>query len=257
MKSRQRPTKRTFADKIKDRWWSESKPDAARENRLTVYEAILSLREATINQISEILKKRRTPLSLRTIEQSVKSDSRIIKNKRRYSIEEWARVETRFLNPKRFGLQMWNDVILSKAESYLYDEATMKRMIETFGAIILFAFIEASRKVHDKPGNLKNEKDYRDRNNLVLHWAMNSVPLDFMFRTFASVFNYRTAPGIPIPPIEKPDGLARDEMNELQIRECLSMLEKNYPDMYKDLVNAKKTFYENSLALEKNYWMER
>jgi len=66
MKTRQRPAQRTFAEKIKDWQWSETKPDAARENRLKVYEAILSLREATTNRIREILKKRRTPLSYKS-----------------------------------------------------------------------------------------------------------------------------------------------------------------------------------------------
>ena len=77
---------------------------------------------------------------------------------------------------------------------------------------------------------------------------MNSVPLDFMFRTFASVFNYKTAPGKPLPSIVKSNGMARDEMDDLQIRECLDMLEKNYPDIFEDLVNAKNRFYENSLS---------
>ena len=77
---------------------------------------------------------------------------------------------------------------------------------------------------------------------------MNSVLLDFMFRTFASVFNYKTPPGKPLLSIVKPNGSARDEMDDLQIRECLDMLEKNYPDIFEDLVYAKNRFYENSLS---------
>jgi len=241
-------SRRTPAEKSKDKQWSDARTDMSRENHQRVYESILCLREATTNQIREILKKRKTPLSMRTIERCIKGDHRIIKNKRRYSIDGWARLEARYLNPKRFGLQIWHDVVLSKAESYSYDAATMKQMVLTFGAIILFAFIEASRQFHNEPNTVNNKKNYKDRNDLVMHWAMNSIPLDFMFRTFASVFNYKITPGSPLPNIEKANGLARDEMDDLQITECLSMLEKNYPEIYKDLVNAKKTFYENSLA---------
>lgn len=248
MKRRHGPPERTVGEKRKDREWGETKSDMRRENRQKVYEVILSLRRATTRQIGDMLQKRKVPLSLRTIERCIKGDPRIIKNKKYYSIDEWARLETRYLNPKRFGLHIWNDVVLTKSESYSYNGDTMRRMVETFGAIILFAFIEASRQFQDNLKWVKDQKYYKDRNDLVLFWAMNSVPLDFMFRTFASVFNYKTAPGKPLPSIAKPNGTARDEMDDLQIRECLDMLEKNYPDIFKDLVCAKNRFYENSLS---------
>jgi hypothetical protein len=113
--------------------------------------------------------------SPRTIERCIKGDPRIIKNKKYYSIDEWARLETRYLNPKRFGLYVWNDVVLSKSESYTYDRVTMRQMVETFGAIVLFAFIEASRQFQDNLKGVKDKKYYKERNDLVLNWAMNSV----------------------------------------------------------------------------------
>jgi hypothetical protein len=235
-------------EKNKDQEWGERKSDLRRDNHQKVYEVILSLREATTRQIRDMLQKRKAPLSLRTIERCIKGDPRIIKNKKYYRIDERARLETRYLNPKRFGLYIWNDVVLGKSESYSYNGDTMRQMVETFGAIILFAFIEASRQFQDNLKWVKDQKYYKARNDLVLFWAMNSVPLDFMFRTFASVFNYKTAPGKPLPAIVKPNGTARDEMDDLQIRECLDMLEKNYPDIYKDLAYAKNRFYENSLS---------
>ena len=41
----------------------------------------------------------------------------------------------------------------------------MKQMVETFGAIILFAFIEASRQFQDNLKGMKDEKYYKDRND--------------------------------------------------------------------------------------------
>ncbi len=238
----------TPAEKSRTEEFGQRRHNVRIQNCQKVYEIILTLHEATTSQIREILEKRKEPLSKRTIERCIQDDDRIIKNKKYYSIDEWARLETRFLNPKRFALQIWSDVVRNNSGLCSYDAATMKRMVEAFGAIMIFAFIEASRPFQDKLKGLERNKDHKDRNDLVLYWAMNSVPLDFMFRTFASVFNHKLSAGKPLPGIMKPNGAARDEMNDLQIRECLDMFEKSYPDTYKNLIDAKNRFYENSLS---------
>jgi hypothetical protein len=218
-------------------------------NCQNIYEIILVCQEATTAQIEEILEKRNQPLSRRTIERCIAEDDRIIKNKRYYSIDHWARLETRYLNPLRFAYQLWSDVLLPRR--YSNDVMGMRNMMEAFGAILMFVFIEASRPFQDKLKGVGKRMDYKDRNDLVSHWALNSIPFNYMLSTFMSVFNYQLQDGKPSPGIMKPTGEPRDEMSDKEIQNYLVMLEKNYPDLYKDLVTAKKRFYENSLKLEK------
>ena len=237
----------TTPEKEKHQSLGENQSKKRRENCQKVYEVILAVQEATTSQIHQILKKRNEALAIRTIERCVKEDDRIIKkNNKYYTIDEWARLETRYLNPLRFGVHIWSDVVSS--ESFTYDDVGMRKMLEMFGAILIFVFIEASRPFHDKLKGKGKMMTDKDRNDLVKHWALNSIPLDFMFRTFISAFNYRMSPAKPFPAALKRTGETRDEMNELQIRECFDMLRRNCPDVYNDLANAKDRFYENSLS---------
>ena len=240
----------TTPEKEKHQSFGKKQSDKREGNCQKVYEVILAVQEATTAQIDQILKKRNEALSKRTIERCIKKDDRIIKkNKKYYTIDEWARLETRYLNPLRFAVYIWSDVVSS--ESFTYDDLGMRKMLEMFGAILMFVFIEASRPFHDKLKGKGKMMTYKDRNELVKHWAINSIPLDFMFSTFASVFNHKLSVGKPLPGIMKPNGAARDEMNDLQIGECLDMLRRIYPDVYNALANTKNRFYQDSLSGER------
>jgi hypothetical protein len=235
----------TTPEKNRTKKFGDEMHEVRIQNCQKVYEVILAMREASTAQIQKVLEKRKEPLSRRTIERCIEGDDRVIKNKRNYSIDEWSRLETRYLNPLRFRLHIWEAVLLSRP--YAYDEASMRKLIEAFGAIIVFVFIEASRPFQDKLKGKGKNMNYKDRNDLVYHWALNSIPFDFMFRTFVSVFNYKLQEGKSMPPALKVTGESREEMTDLQVRECLDMLENNYPDVYQELVNAKNKFYENSI----------
>jgi hypothetical protein len=161
--------------------------------------------------------------SERTIERCIENDPRIIKNGLYYSVDEEARYETRYLDPKGFGREVYNDVIQGK--HFAYTDKSMLDMITRFGAIIMFNFIEASRPFVDK------KMTKRDRDDLVEYWAQNSVPLRSMFDIFRMTFNWR-----PDKSRDKP----AYEMDQTQIDECLKMLEKCCPNIYKELAKHKK-----------------
>jgi hypothetical protein len=162
-------------------------------------------------------------LSKRTIQRCIESDPRIIKNRRYYSVDEQSRYETRYLDPKGFGLDVYHDVIGNKP--FAYNDKSMLDMITRFGAIIMFNFIEASRPFEDK------KMTARDRDDLVEYWAQNSVPLSSMFDAFRAIFNSR-----PNEPYIKPV----NEMEQPKIEECLKMLEKCCSNVYNDLAKHKK-----------------
>ena len=139
----------TTPEKRKHQTFGKNQSENRRENCQKVYEVILAVREATTAQIEEILEKRNEALSKRTIERCISLDDRIIKKgKKSYAIDERARLETRYLNPLRFAVYLWSDVVSS--ESFTYDDLGMRKMLEMFGAILIFVFIEASRPFQDK-----------------------------------------------------------------------------------------------------------
>ncbi len=174
------------------------------------------------------------PIPLRTIQRCIEKDNRIIPNGLYYSVDEQSRYETRYLDPKGFGVNVYNDVILNK--HFRYNDKSMLDMIIRFGAIIMFNFIEASRPFADK------KMIMRDRDDLVEYWAQNSIPLSSMFESFTIFFNWRLAEkmrgdkSIPSKSYENPV----KEMEQSQIDECLKMLESCCPDIYKDLTKHRK-----------------
>ncbi len=242
----------TTPEKEKHQLFGKKQSDKREDNCQKVYEVILAVREATTAQIEEILEKRNEALSKRTVERCIGLDDRIIKKgKKSYSIDEWARLETRYLNPLRFAVYLWSDVVSS--ESFNYDDGGMKKMLEMFGAILMFVFIEASRPFQDKLKGKRKTMTNKDRNDLVKHWALNSIPLDFMFSTFNSTFNFRsliyrgrkeTKRLSPFSYSAEP----RREMEQFQVDECLDMLRRINPDIYHALASAKNRFYENALS---------
>jgi hypothetical protein len=239
-------------EKSKNQTWSERKSNERTQNCQSVYRAILLLGPITTTEIHKVLKEQKNPLSSRTIERCIKDDPRIIKNKKYYSISDESRFEIRYLNPKHFAAQIWANLLLNR--KFPYDSISMKTMIEIFGSILVFAFIEASKPFQDKLKGRSKKMEYEDRNALVTYWALNSIPLDYMFRTFTSTFNFRSLPleeqrTKPLSPFLS--GEPRNEMEQFQIDQCFSMLKENYPDIYKDLVNVRNRFYENSVNKNK------
>ena len=239
------------------------------QNCQNVYDTILLYGKLTSKEIEKKLEMWHHPLSVKTIQRCIKDDHRIIKNKRYYSIDEKARFETRYRDPKKFGVQLYEDVILASkflGREVHYDQTTFQKLASIFGAIIMFVFIESSRPFQDKVKGRGKDKDkdkgivrkygYKDRHELVDYWANNAIPIELMFREFTTIFTRKmpeiikhkpniTAKDLPIEEIEneieienKPD----NEMTEKQVNDCLLMLEESYPEIYEELIDSRNKF---------------
>ena len=157
-----------------------------------------------------------------------------------YSIDEQYRYETRYLDPAGFGEKVCSDIIGKQSfNPAQIDEAFMSEMIGRFGVLIMFIFIEASRPFEDK------SKSARDRDALVEYWAKKAIPLDRMFGAFWAVFNMSLAKLRKTKPIDW-ENHSKNEMEQSQIDECLRMLERSYPELYKDLEKYKKKGIQNT-----------
>ena len=133
-----------------------------------------------------INEKRKYTISVRTIQRCLQNDSRIIKKGKYYTVDEETRFETRYRNPQRFGYFISDEVIYNKG--YGYDKTAMEKMINIFGAITLFVFIEAAKPFKDK-FNFENKKNgFLDRRDYIKYWALNAIPLKSMFEAFTLVF---------------------------------------------------------------------
>jgi hypothetical protein len=171
--------------------------------------------------------------SARTIERCIDSDPRIIRNGWYYSVDEEARFETRYLDPKGFGMKIYKEVIGNTA--FRYSDKSMSDMIRRFGTIMMFIFIEASRPFQDK------RMSSHDKDELVGYWAKNAVPLNEMFSAFKIIFNWRSLERKhDHTTLYKSNDSPANEMTQKQVEECLRMLESACPDIYKEIAGLKK-----------------
>ena len=121
-----------------------------------------------------------------------------------------------------------------------------REMINIFGPMLVFAFIESSRPIRDEKASI------RDRRDRINYWAQNAIPIEAMFEEFTRVFNckrdvrldykekkikieYKKTQNYSKPP---------NEMEESEANECLEMLQKSVPDIYNDLTRARENLFE-------------
>jgi len=158
------------------------------QNRTEIYDALDFLRKATVSQIQLYLKKEGWEIDKRTIQRHIKSDPRIIRQKRFYYIDENSRYEIRYFRPQTFGSNMLVAAFQNFPSRYKVDvtkslvtkvnaSKVMEEYIKRFGFLLVFCFIEASRPFKDK----NNKMTPREREHLVKYWINNSVPLREMF----------------------------------------------------------------------------
>ena len=179
-------------------------------------------------------------LSERTIERCIKNDSRIVKNGWYYSVDEDARFETRYMDPITFGQKVFDDVVGKQPfNPNQISERDMSEMIQRFGVLIMFIFIQASRPFED------NSNTVSDRDVLVEYWAKKAIPLDRMFGVFSLVFNMSLAKLRNIKLDWK--NRSKNEMTQSQLDECLGMLERSYPELYNDLASYKRKSPQNTI----------
>jgi hypothetical protein len=179
-------------------------------------------------------------LSERTIERCIQNDSRIVKNGWYYSVDEDVRFETRYLDPIGFGQKVYDETIGKQPfNANDINETTMSEMIQRFGFLIKLTLIAASRPFEDQ------YKSLRDRDELVEYWAKKAIPVDRMFNAFWIVFNMSLAKLRNIKPDWK--NRSKNEMVQSQLDECLGMLERSYPELYKDLAGYKRKSPQNAI----------
>ena len=142
---------------------ADEKIKERKDNCQKIYDVILIYGPITTAEIIKILKVWNSPLGERTIERCIKGDSRIIKNKRYYSIDEKARFEIRYRDRKDLGRQIYDSVLLDRG--FQYNQSSMKNLVNIFGVIMMFVFIESSRPFTDKVTDKGKDKtmSVRDR----------------------------------------------------------------------------------------------
>jgi hypothetical protein len=237
----------------RDKALGQYNTDERNQNCQNVYDIILLHGKLTSKEIEKKLEVWHQPLSIKTIQRCIKDDDRIIKNKRYYSIDEQARFETRYRDPKKFGLQVYKDACKFLGREVDYDPTTFKNLSSIFGAVIMFVFIESSRPFTDKVKPKPKDKGlmsrrrygYKHRRDLVDYWANNAIPIELMFRDFTNIFTrkmseiMRHKPPIVAKDTELPDNEMTDEN---QVNECLKMLKDSYPEIYEELMDSRNKF---------------
>ena len=91
-----------------------------------------------------------------------------------------------YRDPRKFGRSLYDKVIGYRG--FGYNDESMKDMINAFGTIMMFAFIEASRPSTDRVKAKGKGIISNDRYDLIQSWALNAVPIGHMFRAFYLVF---------------------------------------------------------------------
>lgn len=175
------------------------------------------------DMLKEIQQNKKKTIAKRTVERCIKEDPRILKDGPYYYIDDKTRFERRYQRPEFFGRDLLHELVgkMSIPPTISLEECTSD-LIRRFGAIVVFAFIEASRPFEDKALSL------RDRGHLVHYWAQNAVPLYQMFNYFQAILGNDKI-HIPTSEIEKP-----------RINEILKALENSNPDLYKDLLLVRR-----------------
>jgi pheromone shutdown protein TraB len=113
-------------------------------------------------------------------------------------------------------------------QSKIPEELVMLELGRRFAAVIQFNFIEAARPFKD------NCLDLRERNELVNHWKKKAIHIDEMFSMFVAYLAHdRMA-------TELDENLAPEELNESDINKMLEDFKKAYPDLYENLMDARK-----------------
>jgi len=177
------------------------------------------------NKNIKLDKNKKETITIRTIERCLKDDPRIVKDGWYYHIDYEARLESRYLRPEWFGHDMFFAVMGGfRPES---PEKSMSELIRRFGALIIFNFIEAVRPFKDKSMNL------RERSELIDHWAKKALDLQTMFSIFMMTLGRRENDTFDrTKPIS--------EIKESRIKEMLETFEKSCPDLYQNLIQARR-----------------
>jgi hypothetical protein len=213
-----------------------------------VYVSVHRLRKAKITDVYKYLKEKDKTISIRTIQRCIAADPRIRQDGWYYSINDESRFEKRYITPKIFGGWLYDEFMHnflvqgpSFSEMRLFSdnklvellESRLKEMRDRFGIFMIFVFLEALKPFKDK------SMTQRDRNDLVDYWAMNALPLETMFLNFRmTLHNFQSTlhpkKGSNLHP--NLEDKSRSEMAERLIEKVQTIMKKNYPEMYNELL---------------------
>jgi hypothetical protein len=179
-----------------------------------------SLREKK-DYISERKRKGKT-IDIRTIERHLKEDNRIKKQGSRYFIPDRVKNEIRYLNSRIFGRELLNSLSI-QSYTQLTTEQYITELIQRFGALVVYSFIEGARPFED------NSLNVYERDRLVESWIQNAIPIQDMFIYFHSIFSKRDISEYD-PEIEP-----MNELDNETIGILAQTLKKKYPKIYENM----------------------
>jgi hypothetical protein len=194
------------------------------------------------------------PIGIRTVERYLKeliNEGRVEKIKTKYQISEKARYEIRYRTPEYFGDVMLRAAfknfpsrsIVNRKDwriSKLEMPKIMNEYVRRFGALVIFAFLEAARPYEDQYMTV------RERDQLVVDWVKSSIPLQEMFEWFKAEF--RPTPDKMEQNKSKTETKTKEKINRKpfneidnhHLMEISEIFKHAYPKVYKNLVEARK-----------------
>lgn len=108
-------------------------------------------------------------------------------------------------------------------------EKSISEFVSRFGALVVYAFIEAMRPFEDATSMTVDAKD-----KTILSWVRNAIPIEEMFNQFLAVFVS------DIKKKQQDDGSeSLYEFDREKVNELSQALEKAYPDLYESLQKAR------------------
>lgn len=206
-------------------------------NRSDVIDALYSYGECSVKELTRLINSDRksrgvAQICTKTVLRGLK-DPRVVKNKTHYKINDNAHNEIRYRKPELFRDDILRAAFQNFPSRFKVDtkkssvsqvdpSKIMNEYIKRFGALIIFAFIEAARPFED------NSMSIRERGYLVTDWISNAIPLQEMFHYFRAEF---------APTKAHRRNKSSNEIESSQINYIFEIFKKTNPDICKNLIH--------------------
>jgi hypothetical protein len=132
----------------------------------------------------------------------------------------------RYLNARIFGRQLLNSLSI-QGYTQLTTEQYITELIQRFGALVVYSFIEGARPFED------NSLNVYERDNLVESWIQNAIPIQDMFTYFHSIFSKRNISEYD------PETECINELDNETIGMLVQALKKKYPKIYESMYHTR------------------
>jgi len=165
-------------------------------------------------------KERRKYIALRTVQRAVRALNRLgilYKRGKQYSLSPNASKEMRYFSDD-FAIPAVSSVTWFPIKTV---EQSLEELIVRYGVFIAFVFIEATRSIITK-----QPADNIDKKKLFNSWLHNALPIREMFDFFFKLYRGK-------------DNSSDTELSEKTIEKLTRILDRKYPEIYKQLVESK------------------